>query len=68
MTAEEVRALEVGQTVRICSGSCEAASVECMVAACGGSKFLTYRSKGQIKRFAIREYAGWTYSKGGFST
>lgn len=33
MTAEEVRALDVGQTVRICSDSGEAVSVECTVAA-----------------------------------
>lgn len=64
MMAEEVRALEVGQTVRICSDSCEAASVECTVAACGGSKFLTYRSKGQLKRFAIRDYPGKHYRRG----
>ena len=63
MTAEEVRALEVGQAVRICSDSGEAMSVECTVAACGGAKFLTYRDMGQIKRFAIRDYPGRYYRR-----
>lgn len=64
MTAEEVRALDVGQTVRICSDSGETVSVECTVAACGGAKFLTYRSKGQLKRLAIRDYPGKHYRRG----
>lgn len=64
MTAEEVRALEVGQTVRICSDSGEAVSVECIVAASGAAKFLTYRDKGQLKRFAIRDYPGKHYRRG----
>lgn len=68
MTSEEVRALEVGQAVRICSDSGEARCVTCTVAFRGGAKFLTYRVKGALIRCEIREYAGWTYSKGGFST
>lgn len=63
MTAEEVKALQVGDTVMIRKEGRE--PIPCVVAFRGnpGNKFLTYRVKGQIKKFAIRDYPGVTYSK-----
>ncbi len=63
MTAEEVKALQVGETVTIRKEGHE--PIICTVAFRGttANKFLTYRDKGQIKRFAIRDYPGMTYSK-----
>ena len=61
MTAEEVKRLQVGEAVKLCGESGE--SVSCIVAGHGGKKFLTYRDKGQIKRFAIRDYPGRQYRK-----
>lgn len=63
MTAEEVKRLQVGEAVYLCGDSGEI--VACIVAGQGGKKFLTYRDKGQIKRFAIRDYPGRHYRKGG---
>lgn len=63
MTAEEVKALQVGETVKIQKEGHE--PILCTVAFRGNpaNKFLTYRDKGQIKRFAIRDYPGMVYSK-----
>ena len=63
MTAEEVKALQVGETVKIQKECRE--PILCTVAFRDHpvNKFLTYRDKGQIKRFAIRDYPGMTYSK-----
>lgn len=61
MTAEEVRALQVGETVSVIMEGYE--PVFCTVAFRGtpDNKFLTYRTKGQIKRFAIRDYPDMQY-------
>ena len=61
MTAEEVKSLQVGETVRVIKEGCE--PVFCTVAFRGtpDRKFLTYRVKGEIRRFAIREYPGMRY-------
>lgn len=63
MTAEEVKALQVGETVKIQKEGHE--PIICTVAFRDhpANKFLTYRDKGQIKRFAIRDYPGVAYSK-----
>lgn len=63
MTAAEVKALQVGETVKIEKEGHE--PIICTVAFHGNpaNKFLTYRDKGQIKRFAIRDYPGMAYSK-----
>lgn len=63
MTAEEVKALQVGETVTIQKEGHE--PITCTVAFRGSpvNKFLTYRDKGQIKKFPIRDYPGMTYSK-----
>lgn len=64
MTAAEVKALQVGETVKIEKEGHE--PILCTVAFHGNpaNKFLTYRDRGQIKRFAIRDYPGMTYVKG----
>lgn len=58
MTAEEVRALQVGDTVTVRKEGRE--PVICTVAFRGdpSKKFLTYRVNGEIKRFAIKDYPG----------
>lgn len=63
MTAEEVKALQVGEIITIRKEGHE--PIMCTVAFQGhaGNKFLTYRDKGQIKKFAIRDYPDMTYSK-----
>lgn len=63
MTAEEVRALEVGQTVTILKAGRE--PIVCTVAGRGEQKFLTYRVKGKLRYCFIEDYPGATYSKGG---
>lgn len=69
MTVEQVRALQVGESVDIIKETPAGPKrFECTVACRGGKKFLTYRVKGALIRCEIREYAGCTYSKGGFST
>lgn len=61
MTADEVKSLQVGEAVDLCGDD---KRVRCIVARRhGGQKFLTYRVKGQIKRFAIRDYPGRIYRK-----
>lgn len=61
MTSEQVKALQVGETVSVIKEGCE--PVLCTVAFRGepSRKFLTYRVKGEIRRFAIREYPGMRY-------
>ena len=56
MTAEEVKALQVGQTVTVRKEGRE--SVICTVAFRRDPKrkFLTYRVKGEIGSFAIKDY------------
>ena len=63
MTAEEVKALQVGETVNVQKEGHE--PIMCTVAFQGhpSNKFLTYRDKGRIKSFVIRDYPGMTYSK-----
>lgn len=63
LTVEEVKALQVGETVRVIKEGCE--PVFCTVAFRGepSRKFLTYRVNGEIRRFAIREYPGMRYDK-----
>ena len=62
LNAEQVKALQVGQRVNLCLDRDDSQSVACTVARChGGTKFLTYRDKGQLKRFAIRDYPGRYY-------
>lgn len=64
MTAKEVKALQVGETITIRKEGRE--PILCTVAFRGHpiNKFLTYREKGQIKKFAIRDYPGMVYAKG----
>ena len=64
MTAEEVKALHIGDTVTVCKEGHE--PISCIVAfrVHPSNKFLTYREKGQIKKFAIRDYPGMQYVKG----
>ena len=62
LTAEQVKALQVGETVQLCG---EALCVTCTVASRGGAKFLTYRVKGKLRYCFIEDYPGATYSKGG---
>ena len=64
MTAEEVKDLHIGDTVTVCKEGHE--PISCIVAfrVHPSNKFLTYREKGQIKKFAIRDYPGMRYEKG----
>ena len=60
LTVEEVRALQVGEQVFI-NGETPAGirHIECTVARRGtGDKFLTFRVKGKLKWFSIRDYPG----------
>lgn len=68
MTAEEVKALHIGDTVTVCKEGHE--PIICLVSFRGipTNKFLTYRDKGQIKKFAIRDYPGMQYVKGEFES
>lgn len=63
MTAEEVKALQVGETINICKEGHE--PILCTVAFHGTptNKFLTYRDNGHIKKFPIKDYPGMTYSR-----
>ena len=63
MTATQVKALQVGETVTVRKEGHE--PIVCMVAFCGrpDNKFLTYRVKGEIKMFAIRDYPGISYER-----
>ncbi len=63
MTAEEVKALQVGETVTIRKEGHE--PILCTVAfrEHAGNKFLTYRDHGQIKKFAIRDYPDMEYMR-----
>ena len=65
MTAEEVKALPVGKVITVWKAGHD--PIRCTVAFRGhpANKFLTYREKGQIKKFAIRDYPGMTYQKEG---
>ena len=64
MTAEEVKALQVGETVTVRKEGHE--PILCTVAFrdSPANKFLTYRDNGQIKKFAIRDYPDLRFSKG----
>lgn len=61
MTAEDVKRLQVGETVLICDGM--GRSVPCVVASRMGVKCLTYRIKGQIRALEIRDWPGKHYKK-----
>lgn len=63
MTAEEVKALQAGETVTIRKEGHE--PILCTVAFRGSpaNKFLTYRDKGRIKSFAIKDYPGMEYMR-----
>ena len=59
LSAEQVTALQVGQRVSLCPEGDGSQRVVCTVARVrGGAKFLTYRDKGKLKWFAIRDYPG----------
>ena len=68
MTVEEVKDLHIGDTVTVCKEGHE--PISCIVAfrVHPSNKFLTYREKGQIKKFAIRDYPGMNYVKGEFES
>ena len=63
MTASQVKALQVGETVTVRKEGHE--PVICMVAFRGrpDNKFLTYRVKGEIKMFDIRDYPDISYER-----
>lgn len=63
MNAEQVKSLHVGETVTVRKDGHE--PILCTVSYRGSpvNKFLTYREKGQIKKFAIRDYPDIQYSK-----
>lgn len=61
LNAEQVKALEVGQTVTILKAGRE--PIVCTVAGRGEQKFLTYRVKGALIRCEIRDYPGWEYRR-----
>lgn len=63
MTAEEVKALQVGEIVTVSKEGHE--PILCTVAFHGTptNKFLTYRDNGHIKKFPIKDYPGMTYSR-----
>lgn len=64
LSAEQVTALQVGQKVNLCPEGDGSQRVVCTVARRqGGTKFLTYRDKGQLKQFAIRDYPGRFYRR-----
>lgn len=67
MTAEEVKALQVGETVTARKEGRE--PVLCTVAFRGqpDNKFLTYRIGGQIRKFPIRDYSDAEYDGAGAS-
>lgn len=67
MTAEEVKALQVGQTVTVRPKGRE--PVLCTVAfrERPDNKFLTYRANGQIRKFSIRDYSDAEYEGAGAS-
>lgn len=63
MTAEEVKALQVGECVTIRKEGHE--PILCTVAfrEHPANKFLTYRDHGLIKKFAIRDYPDMEYMR-----
>jgi len=67
MTAEEVKALQVGEQVNMIGEDPEGneRSVLCTVAFRGSpaNKFLTYRDKGIIRKCAIKDYPGKRYMR-----
>lgn len=68
LSAEQVRALQIGERVDIIKETPAGPKrFECTVACRGGKKFLTFRVKGALRRCFIEDYPGATYSKGGFS-
>lgn len=68
MTVEQVRALQIGESVDIIKETpAGRRHIECTVAGRGGKKFLTFRVKGKLRYCFIEDYPGATYSKGGLS-
>lgn len=67
MTAEEVKALQVGTRVDMIGKDPEGNErcIQCTVAFRGSpaNKFLTYRDKGVIKHCAIKDYPGKQYMR-----
>ena len=63
MTAEEVRALQIGETVTVRKEGLE--PVICTVAFHSDPKrkFLTYRVNGEIRSFAIKDYPDMRYDR-----
>lgn len=63
MNAAEVKALQVGETVKIQKEGHK--PILCTIAYQGtpANKFLTYRDQGQIKKFSIRDYPGVHYCR-----
>ena len=65
ISLEELQSLPVGSRVNIC-GTDESGKdrcIKCTVAGWNGTKFLTYRDKGILKRTRIREYPGKRFTK-----
>ena len=65
ISLEELQSLPVGSRVNIC-GTDESGKdrcIKCTVAGWNGTKFLTYRDKGILKRTRIREYTGKRFTK-----
>lgn len=56
MTAEEVKRLQVGETVYMCLGE---QRIKCVVASRMGRKLLTCRDTGQLKRISINPEADY---------
>ncbi len=67
ISLEELQSLPVGSRVNIC-GTDESGKdrcIKCTVASWNGTKFLTYRYNGELKRTKIREYPGKIFKKVG---
>lgn len=65
ISLEELQSLPVGCRVNIC-GTDESGKdrcIKCTVASWNGTKFLTYRYNGELKRTKIREYPGKRFAK-----
>ena len=63
MTADEVKSLQIGETVTVCQKDRE--PVICTVAFRRDPKrkFLTYRVNGEIRSFAIKDYPNMRYER-----
>lgn len=65
ISLEELQSLPVGSRVNIC-GTDESGKdrcIKCTVASWNGTKFLTYRDHGELKRAKIKDYPGKRFAK-----